>query len=524
MFKNETDLEKIVDRLNIDAAPNPEHSENLRRQMLSIFDKTGEQHISQSRRLWRTILKSPILKLAAAAILLIALVIGTYRLAGPIKMTGTAFADIVRPILTAQTATCKITIDADRDQLSETLECMFAEPGRMRQELPGKYISIIDLRQGKLVILMLEEKKAMVMEMESIPDEYKDKSQTNMFLEVRRQIQQAQQSEDTSVEFLGEQEIDGRTAIGYHIEEPFFETTIWADAKTLLPIRIKTSMPTVMNQQITAVFTDFTFDIELDDSLFSLEVPEGYAVETMQWDASRPQEEDLIKMLRLWAETTDGKFPSALNMNTIYEFSELWVKERTVEFDKQREALDKQREAFDKQQERSQHLFEEYNKLSERLDEIQLPQEQLFQEYKKSSEMKEKQRILKQLIEENKKSSKQSDELNQQLEQVMQQMKEESQKELRHTETKLWQAEDFLKEGLSEQIQEAQNRMMPIMRGITFVQELPDESDWHYTGKEAAFGDTDALIFWYKPQGSLTYRVIYGDLSVKDVPPEKLPH
>jgi hypothetical protein len=30
-------------------------------------------------------------------------------------------------------------------------------------------------------------------------------------------------------------------------------------------------------------------------------------------------------------------------------------------------------------------------------------------------------------------------------------------------------------------------------------------------------------IFWYHPEGSEIYRVIYGDLRVEDVAPEDLP-
>ncbi|MHC4659140.1 MAG: hypothetical protein ACYS83_08185 [Planctomycetota bacterium] len=65
--------------------------------------------------------------------------------------------------------------------------------------------------------------------------------------------------------------------------------------------------------------------------------------------------------------------------------------------------------------------------------------------------------------------------------------------------------------------------MMKISRGLTFVQELPSDSDWHYAGKDAKFGDTDTAIFWYRPEGSQTYRVIYADLSITDVVPENLP-
>jgi len=79
MFKNEADFERIVSRLNIDNKPNPAHRENLRWQMLSVFNKTGEQPTTQSRPLWRTIMKSPITRLAAAAVVIIAVMVGIYH-------------------------------------------------------------------------------------------------------------------------------------------------------------------------------------------------------------------------------------------------------------------------------------------------------------------------------------------------------------------------------------------------------------------------------------------------------------
>jgi len=80
MFKNETDFNKIVRQLNIDDKPNPAHREKLRRQMLSAFNETGKQPITQSRPLWRTIMKGTIKKFAAAAAVIIVVAIGAYYL------------------------------------------------------------------------------------------------------------------------------------------------------------------------------------------------------------------------------------------------------------------------------------------------------------------------------------------------------------------------------------------------------------------------------------------------------------
>ena len=93
MFESENDFKKIVSRLNIDNKPNPAHRESLRRQMLSVFNKSGEQTIIQSRSLWRMIMKSPITKLAAAAVIIIAVLIGIHQFGGSIETV--ALADVV---------------------------------------------------------------------------------------------------------------------------------------------------------------------------------------------------------------------------------------------------------------------------------------------------------------------------------------------------------------------------------------------------------------------------------------------
>lgn len=46
---------------------------------------------------------------------------------------------------------------------------------------------------------------------------------------------------------------------------------------------------------------------------------------------------------------------------------------------------------------------------------------------------------------------------------------------------------------------------------------------WMYLGKGVKLGDETAIVCWYKPKDSKTYRVVYGDLSVRDVTAEDLP-
>jgi len=60
------------------------------------------------------------------------------------------------------------------------------------------------------------------------------------------------------------------------------------------------------------------------------------------------------------------------------------------------------------------------------------------------------------------------------------------------------------------------------IQGMMFIQIL-NEMEWHYAGAGVKLGDAETAIVWYRPEGAETYRVIYGDLSVKDVAEENLP-
>jgi len=92
--------------------------------------------------------------------------------------------------------------------------------------------------------------------------------------------------------------------------------------------------------------------------------------------------------------------------------------------------------------------------------------------------------------------------------------------------------EDYLKQapaiikkceelGLSEE--EQTELGMKLQNYLLFIRFFKGEGQWHYAGKGVKLGDADTAIFWYRPEGSETYRVIYGDLRVEDVSPENLP-
>jgi len=62
-----------------------------------------------------------------------------------------------------------------------------------------------------------------------------------------------------------------------------------------------------------------------------------------------------------------------------------------------------------------------------------------------------------------------------------------------------------------------------IQNYLLFTRFFQGEGEWTYRGQGVMLGDAETPIFWYRPKGSATYRVINGDLRVEDVAPAELP-
>jgi hypothetical protein len=56
-----------------------------------------------------------------------------------------------------------------------------------------------------------------------------------------------------------------------------------------------------------------------------------------------------------------------------------------------------------------------------------------------------------------------------------------------------------------------------------FIEKGTEENSFRYLGKGVKLGDKDRILCWYKLKGARSYRVVYGDLTVKDLLPEALP-
>jgi hypothetical protein len=393
----DNDLKKAYEAFN-------QKHDQLRQTLMASLPSTSKQHKQKSKfahigaLIGDTIMKSRTTRLAAAAVVIIAILTAIHFLGSPIE--GIAWADVVRPILTARTVVFDVIMGEGENV--PIIRAMSIGTRRVRNEVlspDGKTIqsiTIVDYDTSQMLTLNPQHKTTLLTDLKDLSEEPE-----NLLEELRNVITELQNDPNVSVEPLGEKEIDGQIAKGFRATGTDEEFTIWADPQTHLPIRIEQKW-----RQVEFVLTNFEFDIELDESLFNMEIPEGYsAPQKATLSITGSKEQDLIITLHIWAETIlDGAFPS--------DFSgQVYVDD-----------VNKNRQKFAKMQ--------------------------------------------------------------------------------------------------NEQRVELAMKMQP---GFVFVLTLKDENDWHYVGKGVKLGDAESEVCWYRPDGSETYRVIYGDLSVRDVAPENLP-
>ena len=348
--------------------------------------------------IWRTIMKSTITKLAAAAVIIVAVFAGIHQFGG--DGASVVFADIVEQLASARTMTYSVVTRTPVESMPTLrLQMAFKEPGYMRTTTADGYINVIDWNQNKGITLWPPKKE--YIEFEASNYQHDPAQDPFMVVEKLRTLP------GEADEVLGEKEIDGRVLEGFRVTQDDIINTVWVDPQTAQLVRVEIEYTNAPG--MNTIMTDFQFNAELDDSLFSLVPPEGFTLLEVRADVSTVTEQDLIEYLRMWsAWTKDGTFPPTFNP-------------------------------------------------------VELP------------------KVTAEMIKQGK----------------------------------------FGEGETSDQDRRAE--AMRMYRGIVFVTQLPADSNWRYAGENVSYGDADTPVFWYKPDGSVTYRVIYGDLSVKEVAPEDLP-
>jgi hypothetical protein len=294
-----------------------------------------EKVVSISTR--RTIMKSRVFKVAAAAVVVTAAISAAGFLTGKFGGGDPVLADVLDQIEKARSVTYDVTYhyeDMDPFEIKTTA----TEDGMLRTERGENYISVWDINRGVTVNLWPETKRAVVKVDVGRPQRRGKFS----FFQWVRTLHKGGGS------FVGREDLDGETANVFVVKRDEYTTfRIWTDAESDLPLLIEeTQVPNPdenivvpqlylavksfggesnivrtitiggtggIQKKSKTVFHDFTWNEAVDKSLFSTEPPAGYKVENWNIDVSDSGELALTKALKTWTDLTGAGFPEEIN-------------------------------------------------------------------------------------------------------------------------------------------------------------------------------------------------------------------
>jgi outer membrane lipoprotein-sorting protein len=325
MFENENDCKNIVSRLNIDDKPNDAHRENLRRKMLSVFNKahTKTLHAGQWQTIRRTIMKRPITKLAAAAVIIIA----AFTINLQLSTSGVAWGALVEKIESVENVVFHSTVNVKmqglpQGQTPKTTGIAYysLEHGsRVESYIDDKlsFTMYLNPKENICVSVMPDQKKFMKVTGKS-PDELRqiaDKDDPRVM--VRHMM-------SADYEQLGRDKINGIDVEGIECTGPgimggMFENAtarLWVEIGTDFPVRIEIEGIAGGGQmELSMVMDDFQWNVELDPALFVPDIPSDYT--SMEMNLPEVNEGTAINGLRFFAELSDGQYPSGLAFTTL---------------------------------------------------------------------------------------------------------------------------------------------------------------------------------------------------------------
>ncbi|MHC4145038.1 MAG: anti-sigma factor family protein [Planctomycetota bacterium] len=267
---------------------------------------------AEGLKIRRIIMKSRNAKIAAAAVIIIAVVIGLFP--GGSNIT---FADVVKPLLNARTLILDVIVNMGPAVDEDTDPCVHdvIVDQRIRRVVSTQehVVNIFDTESAKMLTLHTEGKVAVYSDIQGHVQDI-TQNYVTFLLDI---ITDVQNNPDLEAKKIGEKEIDGQKVVGFLARD----FTIWADAETALPVRIEGQ-----SERLSIVFKNFQFNIPVEElePLVSMEVPEGYELvesKGKEFDMGTPTEQDLVECLRIWAEVMlDGNFPEKIGMT---EFTKL---------------------------------------------------------------------------------------------------------------------------------------------------------------------------------------------------------
>jgi hypothetical protein len=273
-------IEKLLKDINIDT--NVKTDNAVLGDVIEAFEKSKKQKSAIIEpNIWRIIMKSRITKLAAAAVIIIAVILGLNITDGP-EITGVAWGEVVRNVEKIHTITYRETITGTSEKT--TISYSSSKYG-LKEEC---------YKNGKIyTIACYQRPEKMLVAVRPLIKAYERRPLTERELKgIDNRAHTSVVKKFMSVEYkeLGSSNIDGVDVQGIEINSteafPEFLSSVdsfigrlWVDVATDLPVLIELEfVPAGSTVQTKMVIDEIQWNVEYSKSDFEPNIPAGYTL------------------------------------------------------------------------------------------------------------------------------------------------------------------------------------------------------------------------------------------------------
>jgi hypothetical protein len=274
-------IEKLVENLDLDIDTNTKTDRIILSELLEAQEKSKEmQSAFALPNIRRFIMKSPITKLTAAALIVVAVLISISLIGG----SNVAWAEVAQKIDQALTYTCCVHLrDCTREEEPVDIEAVVygsAEHGQKQDVgMNGKLLK-------HTYFLPVEKVEIDVMPAEK---QYRRKPLTDKDIEkrgggdMRETLKRCMAYKHKT---LGRDTIDGKDVEGIEVYDPNLCTAsftvdsltarLWVDIETNLPVLLRAEIKGTKGEKAILKAEKFQWNVEFDPSIFEPNIPDDY--------------------------------------------------------------------------------------------------------------------------------------------------------------------------------------------------------------------------------------------------------
>ncbi|UCG48408.1 MAG: LamG domain-containing protein [Phycisphaerales bacterium] len=280
------------------------------------------------RRTGRIIMKSPFMKLAAAAVAVAAVLLGL-NIIGP-GGGGDALADVLERIEEVKTFTYRMKMKMANVPGMPTNTPVDAEMHAVVAKDIGMYMATYVDDTLRMKTYVVPDKKAII----SVVPAFKQYTRVTLTDEVLTKIQKengdpraiVRQLKENEYTELGRSVVDGIEVEGFESADPNIVEKalgdvvgrIWVDVDTKLPVRFEVIVLAEDGEEAmhTTCF-DYEWNVQVEPGVFDAAVPADYKLVA---DLNLSEQEQFhLEVLGMFGELTGGTYPSDLKVTTIME-------------------------------------------------------------------------------------------------------------------------------------------------------------------------------------------------------------